>query len=105
MPTMRLRARIIGQRNAGADADFEDAPADALGRRDRRLAAALEHLAEHEIVDRRPARIGLGDRALVELARHRSPRLIATFASYATRDRAPRPALGAACAASRPRSG
>ena len=59
---MRLLRRIIRQRNAGADADFEDAPADALGRRDRGLAAALEHRAEHEVVDRRPARIGLGDR-------------------------------------------
>src|SRR5262249_6640399 len=42
-----------------------------LGRRDRFPATALEHLAEHEIVDRRPARIGLGDRMIVDFARHR----------------------------------
>ena len=41
---------------------------------DRGLAAALEHGAEHEIVDRRPARIGLGDGVLVEFSPHRSRR-------------------------------
>ena len=60
-------ARIIRQRDAGADADLEDAAADAFGGGDRGLPAALEHRAEHEIIDRRPARIGLGNRVLVEL--------------------------------------
>ena len=50
--------------------------ADALGRGDRRLAAALEHRAEHEVVDRRPARVGLGDASCVELARHRARRAL-----------------------------
>ena len=59
-------ARIVRQRDAGSDADFEDAAADALGGGDRRLAPALEHRAENQVVDRRPARIGLGDRVLVE---------------------------------------
>jgi hypothetical protein len=63
--------RIVGQRNAGTDPDIEDAPADALGRRDRGLAAGVEHPAEHEIVDRRPARIGLRNRVDVDFARHR----------------------------------
>ena len=59
-------ARIVRQRDAGADADLEDAAADALGGGDRGLAPALENRAEHEIVDRRPAGIGLRDRLLVE---------------------------------------
>src|SRR5713101_51385 len=63
--------RIIRERNAGADADVEDAPADALGRRDRGLAAGVEHRAEDEIVDRRPTRIGLRDRADIDFVRHR----------------------------------
>ena len=67
MPNRRLVRRIFGQRNAGADADLEDAPADALRRGDRRVASALEHRPEHDVVDRRPARIGLGHRLLVEL--------------------------------------
>ena len=51
-----------------------DAPADALRRRDRGLAAGVEHGAEDEIIDRRPARIGLGNRVDVDFARHRPPR-------------------------------
>jgi hypothetical protein len=31
------------------------------------MPAALENRAEHEIIDRRPTRVGLGDRLLVEL--------------------------------------
>ena len=65
-PMRRLVQRIIGQRQAGPDADFENAAADPFGRRDRCFAAALEHRAEYEIVDRRPAGIGPGDRVLVE---------------------------------------
>src|SRR5262249_46049258 len=63
--------RIIGQRNAGADADVEDAPSDALGRRDPGLAAGVAHRAEDEIVDRAPARIGLCNRVDVDFDRHR----------------------------------
>ena len=69
---MRVRARIIRQRDAGADADVENAA------RRRRSAAAIEalrprveHRAEHEVIDRRPARIGLGDRVAVDFDRHR----------------------------------
>ena len=51
----------------GADADFKDAPADALGRGDRRLTAALENRAKDEIVKRRPARIGFGDGLRVQI--------------------------------------
>ena len=50
---------------------------------------ALEHRAEDEIVDRRPARIGLRDRVLVEFAGHRP----APFATQPTmRSRAARSA-------------
>ena len=48
-------ARIVGQRDARADADLEDAPADALAGGDRRAPALLEDRAEHEIVDRVPS--------------------------------------------------
>ena len=58
-PTMRLSPRVVGQRDAGADADLEDTAADPLGRLDRGAPAALEHRAEHQVVDRRPAVIGL----------------------------------------------
>ena len=57
-----IGAAVVGQRNAGADADFENAPANPFGRRDRRLAAMFEHASEHEAVDRRPPRIGPRDR-------------------------------------------
>src|SRR4029453_14469884 len=62
---------IISERNAGADANIEDAPADALGGRDRGLAAGVEPRAEHEIVDRRPARVSLRNRVDIDFARHR----------------------------------
>jgi len=81
-----LRGRIIGQRNTGADADVEDAPADALGRGDRSLAAGVENRAEDEIVDRRPARIGLRDRVDVDFARHRPRHAYLRAVASLTRD-------------------
>ena len=60
-------ARIIRQRQSGADADIENAAADPVGLRDGRLAAVIEHLAEHEIVDRRPAPISLCDPRAVDV--------------------------------------
>src|SRR6185295_20017447 len=66
----RVRARVIGKRNAGADADFQNAPADALRSLDRSFSATLEHLAEDEIVDRRPARVRLFDRVPIERVGH-----------------------------------
>ena len=58
-------SRIVGQRNPGADADFQNAPAlrtaRQLGRYDRGAPAGIEHRAEHQIVDRRPERIGALD--------------------------------------------
>ena len=54
--------RVVRQADAGADADVENAPADAIGGGDGRVPRALEHRAEDEIVDRRPARICLGHR-------------------------------------------
>src|SRR5215469_8126022 len=78
-----VRWRIVGQRDAGADPDVEDAPADALRRRDRGLAASVEHGAEDEIVDRRPARIGLGNRVDVDFARHRPRHVNSRYGSIA----------------------
>src|SRR5262249_30261840 len=60
-------ARMVRERYAGADPHLEDAAADTFGGGDRGVAATLEDRAEHEIINRRPARIGLGDRLLVEL--------------------------------------
>ena len=60
-------ARIIRQRQSGADADVENTPADLVGFRDGRLAAVVEHLAEHQIVDRRPAPIRLFDPLAVDV--------------------------------------
>ena len=46
-PTIRLPC-VVRQRDAGADADFEDAAADALRGDDRGAPATLEHRPEHE---------------------------------------------------------
>ncbi|MGY4285878.1 hypothetical protein ACVWXO_005098 [Bradyrhizobium sp. LM2.7] len=59
--------RVHRQRDAGADADLEHAAADLVGGRDRRLPALGEHASEHEVVDRRPAVIGLLDRTAGEV--------------------------------------
>ena len=61
-------------RRIRADANLKDAPADPLCRRDRRFAPAIEHRTEHQIIDRRPARVGFGDAVLVELNPHKRPR-------------------------------
>ena len=66
-----VRPGIAGQGQAGADTDLENAAADALRRLDRSFAAALEHRAEYEIVDRGPAGIGFGDTGFIEFVRHR----------------------------------
>ncbi|KAH2775487.1 hypothetical protein KXW38_001979, partial [Aspergillus fumigatus] len=58
---------VLRQRDAGADADFEHAPADTVGRGNRGLAALAEHAAKNEIVDRSPAVIRLLDRRTVEI--------------------------------------
>ncbi len=61
------RRGIVRQRNAGSDAHFKNPPADPFGRGDCGVAAVLEHGPEHQIVNRRPARISLCDRFLVEV--------------------------------------
>ena len=60
--------RIIRQRQSGADADIEHPAADPVGFGDGRLAALVEHLAEHQIVDRRPAPISLCDPRAVDVS-------------------------------------
>jgi hypothetical protein len=57
----------LRQRDPGADADLEDAAADPLGGGDGGETPALEHLRENEIVDRRPARVGLRDGPHIEI--------------------------------------
>ena len=69
-------ARVVGERNAGSDADLENAAADAFRRDDSGTPAALEHRPEHEIVNRRPAVIGPFHRASFDIDRYchyRSP--------------------------------
>src|SRR6201999_1783547 len=61
--------RIERQGNAGADADFEDAAAELVGRLDRGITALAEHAAEHEVVNRSPAVIGLLDHLAVDIER------------------------------------
>ncbi len=58
---------IVRQRYAGADPDLENATADLFGGDDGGLPAALEHRTKNQVIDRRPARIGLGDRLFVQL--------------------------------------
>lgn len=57
---------VVGQRQPGAHAHFEDTPADAFGRRDRGVTALLKYRAKHQVIDRRPSRVGFFDRVLVE---------------------------------------
>ncbi len=72
-------ARVVGQRDAGADADFEDAAAGRaaglFGGGDRRGAAGREHLAEHGVVNRGPARVGALDARFVDVCPHAVPEL------------------------------
>src|SRR5262245_4442659 len=69
-PADLRRARIVRQRQPGAYSDIENAPADPVGFRNARLPAVIEHLAEHEIVDRRPATVGLFDPGTVDIGSH-----------------------------------
>src|SRR5262249_37441438 len=62
-----LAARILRKRYAAPPPALEGAPADAFRGGDGGMSAALEYRAEHEIIDRRPSRIGLRDRLLVEV--------------------------------------
>src|SRR5205085_291227 len=64
------RPRILGQRQARADTDIENPAADPVGLGYGGLTALFENLAEHEIVDRRPASIGLCDPFPVDIAPH-----------------------------------
>ena len=63
-------ARIIGQRQAGADADIENAPADLVGQRDRGLATGIEDLPEDEIIDRCPSGIRLRHSGAIDVVTH-----------------------------------
>ena len=72
--------RIVGQRHPGADADFKNAAADAFGGGDRGVAAVLEHRAEHQVIDRRPSRIGLSIVSLSSSLRAVSIRIVSVIA-------------------------
>ncbi len=72
MPVRQLRAEYSGS-DSPVHADFEDVAAYLFGGSDRRLAAAIEHRAEHKVIDRRPAGISFGDRVVIKLRRHDQP--------------------------------
>src|SRR5437868_8244133 len=59
--------RVLRQRNAGADTDFEHAAADPIGGGNGCPPALAEYAAEHEVVDRGPAVVGVFDRGTVEV--------------------------------------
>jgi hypothetical protein len=59
--------RIVPERDAGADPDLQNTPADSFGCLDRGLAAAVEDRAEHDVVDRSPFVIGARDHVVGEL--------------------------------------
>src|SRR5262249_43934631 len=66
-------ARIIGKREAGSDADLQNASACALGRGNGHAPCMLENGPKNKIIDRRPARIGLRNRILLDLFPHYPP--------------------------------
>jgi hypothetical protein len=68
-PNYAMLAGVVGERDAGAHAHFENPPSDPVGRGDRCLTPAGEHAPEDQILDRRPARIGLLQRDQVEFCR------------------------------------
>src|SRR6202008_2687169 len=58
---------IERQRNAGADANFQHPAAELVGSLDRSITALAEDAAEHQVVNRSPAVIGLLDHLAVEV--------------------------------------
>ena len=73
MPVISVDGVVVVERQPGADADLEDAPAD-LARGARRGAPAVEeHRPAQHVVDRRPAGIGFFHHLLVGIAQHRAP--------------------------------
>ena len=61
---------VVGKRDSGSNADFENPSADSLRCRDRRLTPAIEHCTEYQIVDRSPACIRLLYGNRVEICSH-----------------------------------
>ncbi len=67
--------RVLRQGNSRTDTDFEHAPADPIGRGNGGATPLAEYAAEDEIVDRRPAVIGLLDGRTVEVELLRAVKL------------------------------
>ncbi len=66
----RVLPGVIGQRDAGADADVEDQAAACSRRRRWKSVDLCEKPAEDQVVDRCPARIGAGHASGVDAVRH-----------------------------------
>src|SRR5580658_6353806 len=73
-PDQPVVARVIRERNPGADPDLENAAADPFRRLDCRRPALREHGPEHDVIDRRPAGIGLFEFSLIEWVLAATPR-------------------------------
>jgi len=78
MPISWLDAAYCGKRNARADANLEDAPADLFGRAYGSGAPLPKDGTEHEIINRRPTPISLGDARCAHICRrgHLTPQSI-----------------------------
>ena len=75
-PDYAILGGIAGERDARADADFENPATDLLCRGDRRPPPAIEHGAKDQIVHRSPARIRLLQSDPVEFCRRFLPNCI-----------------------------
>ena len=58
-PDYAILGGVAEERDARPDTDFENPASDLLGCGDRRPPPALEHGAKDQIIDGRPARVGL----------------------------------------------
>ena len=77
--------RIVWKRDACTDSNFKNAPADAFGRCNGCLPAALKDSSEDQIVDGGLARVGLCDRFLVELDSRVHAHLLAALSARGCR--------------------
>src|SRR5262249_47599238 len=68
--TNAIGAGIVRQRYAGADTDLKNATPNPFSGFDRYLATAFKHRSEHQIINRRPSRIGSCNGFFVEFAVH-----------------------------------
>ena len=59
---------VVGQRKAGADADFKHLAVIFVDERGRLFEACFDNLAEGSVIDRRPTPVGTHDIVIVNLS-------------------------------------